>query len=52
MKLINIEKIKEARERLNGVIAYNKLAFAPRLSKIAMEYGDVLITMALEIKGL
>ena len=35
MKLINIEKIKEAREKLNGIIAYNRLAFAPRLSKIA-----------------
>ena len=56
MKLINIEKIKEARERLNGVIAYNKLAFAPRLSKIAnaqvfLKKENLQLTGAFKIRG-
>lgn len=56
MKLINIEKTKEARERLNGVIAYNKLAFAPRLSKIAnaqvfLKKENLQLTGAFKIRG-
>ena len=56
MKLINIEKIKEAREKLNGIIAYNRLAFAPRLSKIAnaqvfLKKENLQLTGAFKIRG-
>lgn len=56
MKLINIEKIKEARKRLKEIAIYNRLDFAPRLSKISgakvfLKKENLQLTGAFKIRG-
>lgn len=56
MKLIDIERIKEAKERLKDIIIYNKLDFAPRLSKLSnakvfLKKENLQLTGAFKIRG-
>lgn len=56
MKLIALDSIKQAQERLQGIIAYNPLAYAPRLSKfsnanIFLKKENLQLTGAFKIRG-
>lgn len=56
MKLINISHIQDARSRLQSVIAYQPLAFAPRISKVAnaqvfLKKENLQLTGAFKIRG-
>lgn len=56
MKLINIEKIKEAKKRLKEIIIYNRIDFASRLSEIAkakvfLKKENLQLTGAFKIRG-
>ncbi|MGX3099035.1 threonine ammonia-lyase [Helicobacter sp. 23-1046] len=56
MNLLDIEMIRQARERLQGIITYNPLAFAPRLSKLTntqvfLKKENLQLTGAFKIRG-
>lgn len=56
MKLISISHIQDARSRLQSVIAYQPLAFAPRISKVAnaqvfLKKENLQLTGAFKIRG-
>lgn len=56
MNLLSIEAIKQARARLQGIITYNPLAFAPRLSKLVgaqvfLKKENLQLTGAFKIRG-
>ena len=56
MQKIDINEIKKARKRLENVIMYNPLAFAPRLSKLAnaniyLKKENLQLTGAFKIRG-
>ncbi|RDU65369.1 threonine ammonia-lyase [Helicobacter didelphidarum] len=56
MKLIDINEIKKAQNRLQHIIAQNPLAYAPRLSKVAntqvfLKKENLQLTGAFKIRG-
>lgn len=56
MNLLDIAMIRQARERLQGIITYNPLAFAPRLSKLTntqvfLKKENLQLTGAFKIRG-
>ncbi len=56
MNLLDIEMIRQAKQRLQGVITYNPLAFAPRLSKLTntqvfLKKENLQLTGAFKIRG-
>lgn len=56
MNLLDIEMIRQAKQRLQGIITYNPLAFAPRLSKLTntqvfLKKENLQLTGAFKIRG-
>lgn len=56
MNLLDIEMIRQAKERLQSIITYNPLAFAPRLSKLTntqvfLKKENLQLTGAFKIRG-
>lgn len=56
MNLLDIEMIRQAKQRLQGIITYNPLTFAPRLSKLTntqvfLKKENLQLTGAFKIRG-